>query len=94
MDEHHAAAALNLHFTQFGVVAAAGLIPHNYLQQQPPLQLQQQHVLQQQQQQVRIKLCWNGPEILLKTTQDIIEIGFLFIWFNNTIYFTTIGKAL
>ncbi len=55
MDDHHAAAALNLHFTQFGVVAAAGLIPHNYLQQQAPLQLQQQHVLQQQQQQVTIK---------------------------------------
>ena len=65
MDDHHAAAALNLHFTQFGVVAAAGLIPHNYLQQQAPLQqLQQQHVLQQQQVTIKfiflsVRWFWN-----------------------------------
>ena len=56
MDEHHA--ALNLHFTQFGVAAAAGLIPHNYLQHQQHLQQQQQQHVQQQQQQVKYLLKW------------------------------------
>ena len=81
MDDHHAAAALNLHFTQFGVVAAAGLIPHNYLQQQAPLQLQQQHLLQQQQQQVTIKFIFYVCEMVLECCcEQLMDLDFIFIW--------------
>ena len=80
MDDHHAAAALNLHFTQFGVVAAAGLIPHNYLQQQAPLQqLQQQHVLQQQQ--VTIKFIFYVCKMVLECCcEQLMDLDFILIW--------------
>ena len=39
--------AFGIHFTQFGVVSAAGLLPQNYLQQQHQQQIQVQLISQQ-----------------------------------------------
>ena len=39
--------AFGIHFTQFGVVSAAGLLPQNYLHQQHQQQIQVQLISQQ-----------------------------------------------